>query len=76
MPYRLPLNIIAYIEANLFHDMTSGKSVTGILHLLNQTVIDCYTKEQPVVKTATYGLEYMAARTATECWNETGLICI
>ena len=46
--------------------MTTGKSVTGIMHLLNQTVIDYYTKKQPVVETATYGSEFMAARTATE----------
>jgi len=36
------------------------------LHLVNQTVVDFYSKKQPVVQTATYGSEYMAARTATE----------
>ena len=29
-------------------------------------MIDYYTKKQPVVETATYGSEFMAARTATE----------
>jgi hypothetical protein len=26
-----------YIDANLMHDITSGKSVTGILHLVSKT---------------------------------------
>ena len=46
--------------------MITGRSVTGVLHLLNQSIIDYYTKKQPRVETATYGSEYMAARTATE----------
>jgi len=25
-----------YVDANLMHDMTTGKSVTGILHLLKK----------------------------------------
>ena len=43
--------ITTYVDANLCHDMTTGKSVTGILHLLNQTVIEYFTKKQPVVET-------------------------
>ena len=65
-PYGPDVIITTYVDANLCHDMTTGKSVTGIIHLLNQTVIDYYTKKQPVVETATYGSEFMAARTATE----------
>jgi hypothetical protein len=26
-----------YIDANLMHDVTTGKSVTGILHLINKS---------------------------------------
>lgn len=37
--------ITMYIEANLCHNITTGKSVTGVLHLLNHTVIDYYTKK-------------------------------
>ena len=58
--------LTSYVDANLCHDFTSGRSVTGVLHLVNQTVIDFYSKKQPLVQTATYGSEYMAARTATE----------
>jgi len=54
------------VEANLFHDMISGQSVTGILHLLNMTPVDWYSKLQTTVETATFGSEYVAACTATE----------
>ena len=46
--------------------MTMGRAVTGILHLVNQTIIDFYSKKQPLVETITYGSEFMAARTSTE----------
>jgi len=29
-----------YVDANVMHNMTTGKSVTEILHLLNKTPID------------------------------------
>ena len=55
-----------YVDANLYHDMLSGKSVTGILHLFNGTPIDWYSKKQGTVETATYGSEFVAARTCVE----------
>ena len=42
------------------------KSVTGILHFLNKTPIEWFTKKQGSVQTATFGSEFVAARTATE----------
>jgi len=54
-----------YVNANLFHDMISGRSVTGILHLLNMTPVDWYSKLQTTVETATFGSEHVAARTTT-----------
>ena len=57
---------LSYVDANLYHDMLSGKSVTGIIHLLNKTVIDWFSKLQSTVETATFGSEYVAARTCTE----------
>ena len=44
----------------------TGRSVTGILDLVNQTPIDWYCKRQATVETATYGSEFNAARTAME----------
>ena len=55
-----------YVDANLMHDMITGKSVTAILHLLNGTPIDWYSKRQSTVETARYGSEFVAARTAVD----------
>mmetsp|Transcript_20329 Transcript_20329/g.42624 ORF Transcript_20329/g.42624 Transcript_20329/m.42624 type:complete len:1867 (-) Transcript_20329:137-5737(-) len=53
-------------DANLMHDVVTGRSCTGILHMLNQTPGDWFTKRQNQVETATYGSEFMSARTAVE----------
>jgi hypothetical protein len=50
-----------YVDANLMHDVTTGKSVTGLLHLLNKTPLDWYSKKQATVETATYGSEVVTA---------------
>jgi hypothetical protein len=57
-----------YVDVNLFHDIITGCSVTGILHLVNRTPIDWYSKKQEatVKTTATYGSKYVAARTCVE----------
>ena len=31
------VTVITFVDANLMHDIISGKSVTGILHFLNKT---------------------------------------
>jgi hypothetical protein len=53
-----------YFDANLYHDMVTGRSVTAILHFLNQTLMDWYSKKQATVQTATFGSEFITARTA------------
>ena len=55
-----------YVDVNLRHDLATGKAVTAALHFLNQTPIDAYTKRQSTVETATYGSEFVAARTAVD----------
>ena len=55
-----------YVDANLMHNVLTGKSMTGVLHFANQTPIDWYSKKQGTVETATFGSEIVAARTATE----------
>jgi hypothetical protein len=53
-----------YFDANLYHDMVTGRSITAILHFLNQTLMDWYSKKQATVETAsTFGSEFIAART-------------
>ena len=56
----------SYVDANLYHDLISGKSVTGILHFFNKTPIDWFSKLQSTVETATFGSKYITARTYTE----------
>ena len=65
-PKGKPVQTSHYVDANLYHDIISGRSVTGILHFFNQTPIDWFSKLQSTVETATYGSEYVAARTCTE----------
>jgi len=55
-----------YVDANLMHDFTTGRSCTGILHMINQTPIDWFSKKQATVETATYGSEFLAARQCVE----------
>jgi hypothetical protein len=50
-----------YVDANLMHDVATGKSVTGILHLINKTPLDWYSKKPATVETVTYGSEFVAA---------------
>jgi hypothetical protein len=52
-----------YFDANLYHDMVTGRSVTANLHFLNQTPMDWYSKKQATVETATFGSEFITART-------------
>ena len=55
-----------YVDANLHHDQVTGKAVTACLHIVNATPSHWYTKRQATVENATYGSEFVAARTATD----------
>ena len=55
-----------YIDANLQHCLATGRAITGIMHLLNKTPIDTFSKKQTTVETATYGSEFAAARVAVD----------
>ena len=55
-----------YQDANLYHNLLEGRSVTGIIHFLNATPIDWFSKKQGTVETSTFGSEFVSARTATE----------
>lgn len=65
-PRGKPVHLSSYVDANLYHDLISGRSVTGILHIANKTPFDWYAKLQATVETATFGSEYIAARTCTD----------
>ena len=38
-----------YVDANLHHDHATGKAVTAVLHFVNQTPIDAYSKRHHLV---------------------------
>jgi hypothetical protein len=61
-----PVVHTAYVDANLMHDLVTGRALTAVLHLLNQTPFDWYCKRQATVETATFGSEFVAAKTAVE----------
>jgi hypothetical protein len=61
-----PVVMTTFIDANLYHNLVTGKSVSSILHLFNKTVIDWYSKKQGTVETPTYRSEFVVACTAME----------
>jgi hypothetical protein len=61
-----PVLMTTFVDANLGHDKISGKSCSGVLHFLNKTPIDWFSKKQGTVESATFGSENVAARTALE----------
>jgi hypothetical protein len=55
-----------FVDANLMHDLVTGRSLSGALHLLNKTPIDWYSKKQATVEIATYSSELLAMRSCVE----------
>jgi hypothetical protein len=58
--------LTTYVNATLYHDMITVCTVTGILHLVNQTPFEWFLKQQATIETATYGSEFVAAHIAVE----------
>ena len=65
-PRGKPVTTTTFVDANLMADITTGRSQTGTIHLLNKTPIEWFSKRQNAVETATYGSEFVAARTAVD----------
>lgn len=61
-----PVVTTTFVDADLGHCLVTGRSCTGVLHLLNKTPIEWFCKRQGTVETATYRYEFVAARQATE----------
>ena len=55
-----------YVAANLHHDLGTGKALTAILHFVNATPVHWYSKQQMTVETATFGSDFVAARTPAD----------
>ena len=54
------------MDSNLLHETVTGKSVTVVLYYVNPTPTDWILKTQATVKTASYGSEFVDAKTVTE----------
>jgi len=65
-PLGNPVLTTTYVDANLYHCLLTGRATTGILHLLNGTPLEWYSKRQSTVVTATYGSKFVAACIATD----------
>jgi hypothetical protein len=71
-PHNMPtplgklVRITEFVDANLYFDLVTGRACTGILIFLNQTPMDWHCKKQSTVACATFGSEFVAAKTATE----------
>ena len=54
------------LDATLLHCLATGASLTACLHFCNHTPTNWYSNKQATVEMATYGSEFVAAKTATE----------
>jgi hypothetical protein len=59
-----------YIDANLLHEIAMGRSVTGLLHLINKISMERYSKKQATLETATNGSAFVADRICVEQDND------
>jgi hypothetical protein len=46
-----PVVLSHFVDANLYHDLVTGRALTAVLHLINQTPFDWYCKKQVTVET-------------------------
>ena len=65
-PLGKPVIMSMYKDANLLHNLMSSKAMSEILHFINQTPIDWFSKKQGTVEMATYSSEFVAAHIAID----------
>ena len=59
-PKGKPMRTTTFVDEKLMRDLTNGKSVSEIIHMINLTPTDWYCKRQERVESAKYGSEFMA----------------
>ena len=57
---------MTFLDVNLLHVILTGKSVTAVLHFVNTSPTDWFLTRQATEETATYGSEFVAAKTTME----------
>ena len=69
-PLDISVTITTTLDANLLHCLAPGASLTACLPFCNQTPTHWYSKKQATVERATYGSEFVAAKTPLKrSWN-------
>ena len=65
-PKMKPVNIASIYDASHAPCLVTRRSVSGIVLMLNNTILKCTSKRQSTVESATYGAEMVAGRLAVE----------
>ena len=65
-PKMKPVSISCIYDASHAPCLVTRRSVSGIVVLLNNTILRCTSKRQNTVESATYGAEMVAGRLAVE----------
>jgi hypothetical protein len=65
-PKGKPVRQSAMFDANLQHDLITGRLAMGMFHMVQNMVVHFSSKRQSTVKTATYATEFIAGRTCLD----------
>ena len=65
-PKMRPVSLLAYFDASHAPCLLTRRSVTGIVIMLNRTIIRCTSKRQNTVESSTYGSQMVSARLCVE----------
>ena len=59
-------DVTIFVDSNHGHDLTTGKSITGLIVFVRRTPIKYYSKRQTSVQTSTFCAEFISLKKATE----------
>ena len=65
-PRENPMRITIFVDADHARDKVTCRAVSGILVLVNNTVVKTFSKRQTTVESSTYGSKLVATRLATD----------
>ena len=75
-PKSTPVRVTIFVDADHARDKATCRSVTGILVMVNNTIVKTYSRRQSTVESSTYGSELVAARIATDMAVEIRYRCL
>ena len=61
-----PVRVTIWVDADHARDKVTCRSVSGIIMMVNSTVVRTFSKRQTTVESSTYGSELVASRIATD----------